>query len=97
MVKQGSGRQPSEPVDLVTNNNDGNKSVDSLEAYHRRRNNPSDDRDTFENMEKALRGVEVFLQTNTIDRRIPSSDDSIRSDVGQFMEYNPNPVSRYSA
>jgi len=97
MVKQGSGRQPSEPVDLVANNNDGNESVDSLEAYHRRRNNPSDDRDTFENMEKALRGVEVALQTNTIDRRSPSSDDSIRSDVGQFMEYNPNPVSRYSA
>mmetsp|Transcript_21740 Transcript_21740/g.43527 ORF Transcript_21740/g.43527 Transcript_21740/m.43527 type:complete len:582 (+) Transcript_21740:49-1794(+) len=97
MVKQGSERQPSEPVDLVANNNDGKESVDSFEDYLRRRNNPSDDRGTFENMEKALRGVEVALQTNTIDRRSPSSDDSIRSDVGQFMEYNPNPVSRYSA
>ena len=109
MVKQGSGWPPSctsqpqpieweETTDLVANN-DGNESVDSLEACLRTSNSPSDDRDTFEKMEQALRDAEeVVFQINNIDRRSPSNG-SIQSDVGNFMDLrsNPNPVSKYSA
>lgn len=89
-----------QPVDLVAkNDNDGNESVDSLDVFLERRNNSPDDRATFEAMKKALRGVEEVLNTNTIHRRSPSLDDSMRSDVGKFMDMpsRPDPVTRYSA
>jgi hypothetical protein len=105
MVKQQCSEWPlSSPVEwetfpLVSNSDDGNESVDSLEACLRASNSPSDDdRYTFEKMEQALRDADSVLQVNEIDRRSPSNG-SMCSDVGKFMDRrsNPDPVSRYSA
>ena len=94
--------QPPQPADYDVNES---KSVDSLEACllrARNRNDSSDDRDAFEKMEKALRGVEEALQPGSpINRRSsPSSDDSLMSDGGKFMDMrsksNPTPMSCHS-
>jgi len=105
MVKQQCSGRPlssttSQPKPVVDwEGNDGNESVDSLEACLGTSNSPSDDdRDTFEKMEQVLRDAEGVPKTNEVDRLSPSNG-SMRSDVGKFfdMRSNPNPVSRYSA
>ena len=105
-MKDSKYKMMKQPVDLVENNNDdGNESVDSLEVCLQARNNTFDDRDTpDEKMQKALRGIEEALNTNKIINRrsSSSSDESMRSDVGKFMDImpsssnKPNPVTRYS-
>lgn len=104
-----SGRQRSftyqQPQPADNDDVNESESVDSLEAcllWARNRNDSSDDRDAFEKMEKTLRGVEEALQPGSpIDRRSsPSSDDSLMSDGGKFMDMrsksNPTPVSCHS-